>query len=96
MSDLCQDDDDGDAINGAYGELDDFLSILAELYIELDQLMQNDSYLMKFGTDQYKFLVALGADGAPIGKRDEATGSLPRSLFAGSLLPHSPSQSAIF
>lgn len=83
LSDLCQDDDDGDVINGAYRELDDFLPILAELYIELDQLMQNDSYLMKFGTDQYKFLVALGADGAPFGKHDEATAWLVSFINSG-------------
>ena len=46
--------------------------------------MQNDSYLMKFGTDQYKFLVALGADGVPIGQHDEARAWLVSFMVTGS------------
>ena len=80
---MCQDDEDKDVINGAYRELDGFLPILAELYIELDQLLKSDSYLIKFGTGQYKFFVALGADGAPFGKHDEATAWLVSFLNSG-------------
>ena len=79
LSDLCQDDEDKDAINRAYRELDDFLPILAEL----DQLLKSDSYLIEFGTNQYKSLVALGADGAPFGKHDQATAWLISFLKSG-------------
>ena len=76
FSDFCkaQSVDDCDPVNGAYRELDEFLLVLAELYIEIDQLMRNNSYLMNFGFEgKYKFYVAIGADGAPFGKNDEAT-----------------------
>ena len=61
LSELC---DVVEQVNGAYRELDDFLPILAELYIELDKVLGSNSYLMNFGYDYYKFLVAIGADGA--------------------------------
>ena len=70
-------------VNGAYRELDEFLLILAELYIEIDQLMKNNSYLMKFGSEEYTFFVAIGADGAPFGKHDEATAWLLSFLNSG-------------
>ena len=70
LSELCDVDEQ---VNGAYRELDDFLPILAELYIELDKVLGSNSYLMNFGYDYYKFLVTIGADGAPFGKHDEAT-----------------------
>ncbi len=85
FSDFCQaqDIDDCDPVNGAYRELDEFLLILAELYIEIDQSMGNNSYLMKFSCEKYKFLVAIGADGAPFGKHDEATAWLLSFLNSG-------------
>ena len=62
FSDFCkaQSVDNCDPVNGAYRELDEFLLVLAELYIEMDQLMGNNSYLyyiyiytiiMKFGSE---------------------------------------------
>ena len=75
FSDFCQAEgvDNCDPVNNAYRELNEFLLVLAELYIEIDQLMENNSYLMKFGSEEYKFFVAIEADGAPFGKHDEAT-----------------------
>ena len=76
FSDFCkaQNVDHCDPVNGAYRELDELLLVSAELYIEMDRFMGNNSYLIKFGSeDEYKFYVAIGADGAPFGKHDEAT-----------------------
>ena len=86
FSDFCkaQSVDDCDPVNGAYRELDEFLLVLAELHIEMDQLMGNNSYPMKFGSEgEYKFYVAIGADGAPFGKNDEATAWLLSFLNSG-------------
>lgn len=80
LSELCDVDE---KVNGAYRELDDFLPILAELYIEFDKVLGSNSYLMNFGYDYYKFLVAIGADGAPFGKHDEATAWLVSFLNSG-------------
>ena len=70
LSNFCQDVDD--TVNGAYRELDEFLPVLAELYIEIDQLMGDNSYS-----------VAIGADGAPLGKYDETTVWLVSFLNSG-------------
>ena len=86
FSDFCkaQSVDDCDPVNGAYGELDEFLLVLAELYIEVDQLMGNNSYLMKFSSEgEYRFYVAIGADDAPFGKINEATAWLLSFLNSG-------------
>jgi hypothetical protein len=43
LSGLCDIDEQ---VNGAYRELDDFLPVLAELYIELDKVLGSNSYLI--------------------------------------------------
>ena len=85
FSDFCQAEgvDDCDPVNGAYRELDEFLLVLPESCIEIDQLMENNSSLMKFGSEEYKFFVAIGADGAPFGKHDEATAWLLSFINSG-------------
>ena len=86
FSDFCKDQnvDHCDPVNGAYRELDEFLLVLAELYIEMDQFIGNNSYLIKFSSEgEYKFYVAIGADGAPFGKHDEATAWLLSFLNSG-------------
>ena len=80
LSDFCDQDE---IVNGAYRDLEELLTILAELYIEIDELLGDDSYLMKFDYDHYHFIVAIGADGAPFGKHDEATAWLVSFLNSG-------------
>lgn len=74
--------DQDEVVNGAYRDLEELLSILAELYIEINELLRGDSYLMKFGYDHYHFVV-IGADGAPFGKHDEVTAWLVSFLNSG-------------
>ena len=80
LSDFCDQDE---IVNGAYRDLEELLTILAGLYIEIDELLGDDSYLMKFNYDHCHFIVAIGADGAPFGKHDEATARLVSFLNSG-------------
>ena len=43
---------------------------LAAMYVAIDQC---DPFVMHFGSEKYHFRVAVGADGTPFGKDDEAT-----------------------
>ena len=49
-------------------------------------MLGSNSYLMNFGYDHYKFLVSIGADGAPFGKHDEATAWLVFFLNSGDMI----------
>ena len=69
-SDFCHDLDDDDQVSGSYRVLENFLLELADMYVAIDQ---SDPFLMHFGSEKYHFRVAVGADGAPFGKDDEAT-----------------------
>ena len=62
-----------DVVNGAYRELNEFLLKLAEMYIEVDKALGSESFLNHFGKNKYHSRFAIGADGAPFGKDDEAT-----------------------
>lgn len=70
---FCSDMDDSDVVNGAYRELNAFLLELAKMYIEVDKTLGPESFLNHFGIDKYHFRFAIGADGAPFEKDDEAT-----------------------
>ena len=70
---FCSDMDDSDVVNGAYRELNAFLLELAKMYIEVDKALGPESFLNHFGMDKYLFRFAIGVDGAPFGKDDEAT-----------------------
>lgn len=84
LKDFCYDVGiDDEEVNGAYRELDDFLPILADLFITIDQQLGCNSYLLRFGAEHYKFCVAIGADGAPFGKHDEATAWLLSFINSG-------------
>ena len=63
-----------DPISGSYRDLCSYLLVLAELYILIDQALGSESFIRHFGSlPIYHFRIALGADGAPFGKEDEAT-----------------------
>lgn len=80
-------------VNGSYRELGSFLKVLAELYILVDQALGSESFWLHFGSAPYHFRIALGADGAPFGKDDEATAWLVSFLNVGK---HVQSQSDNF
>ena len=71
-----------DQVAGSYRELGNFLVVLAELYIVVDQTLPIP-FLHHFGSTPYHFRIALGADGAPFGKDDEATPWLISFLNVG-------------
>ena len=52
LTDFCYDFGiDHQKVNGACRELDDFLPILADLFIEINQKLGSNSYFLKFGAD---------------------------------------------
>jgi hypothetical protein len=57
--------------------------VLAELYIQVDQALGSESFFLHFGALPYHFGIAIGADGAPFGKDDEATAWLVSFLNVG-------------
>ena len=57
-----------------------FLLELADMYVAIDQ---SDPFLMHFGSEKYHFRVAVGADGTPFGKDDEATAWLISFINVG-------------
>ena len=56
---------------------------LAEMYILVDQKLGSQSFFKHFGSQPYHFKIAIGADGAPFGKEDEATAWLLSFLNVG-------------
>ena len=56
-------------MSGCYRDLESFLIKLA-LYLDIDS--KRPGFLTWFGLGKGSFLVALGADGAPFGKHNEA------------------------
>ncbi|CAH3162405.1 unnamed protein product [Porites lobata] len=51
---------------------------------DVDKALGSESFLNQFGMDKYHFRLAIGADGAPFGKDDEATAWLVSCLNVGS------------
>lgn len=68
--DFCSDLEEDEKVNGVYRELEEYLLELAKMYIHIDQ---EESFLLHFSCEPFHFRVAVGADGAPFGKDDEAT-----------------------
>ena len=61
-------------MEGAFRQLEDFLLELANLYIHVDEVLSKEGspFFHHFNEAPYQFKVAIGADGAPFGKDDEA------------------------
>lgn len=70
-------------VNGSYRDFCSYITTLAELYILVDQALGSESFFQHFGSLPYHFRVAIGADGAPFGKDDEATAWLVSFLNVG-------------
>ena len=62
-------------MEGAFRQLEDFLLELANLYIHVDKVLSKEGspFFHNFNEAPYHFKEAIGADGAPFGKDDEAT-----------------------
>ena len=60
-------------VNGAYRKLEEFVLKLVEMFIVIDQALRSKSFFNHLRSDKYHFKLAIGADGAPFGKDDEAT-----------------------
>lgn len=80
---FCADLEDDMKVDGAYRDLEEFLTELAGMYIEIDQQWGEKSTFMHFGSEPYHFRVAIEADGAPFGKDDEASAWLISFLNVG-------------
>lgn len=78
FSDFCDLPDD--QVNGSYRDLEEMLLELADMYVTIDK---KTPFLLNFGESLWHFRVALGADGAPFGKDDEATSWLLSFLNVG-------------
>lgn len=74
-------DDFHPAVAGCYRDLESFLIKLAGLYLSIDS--KRPGFLTWFGHEKGSFLVAIGADGAPFGKHNEATSWLLSFLNVG-------------
>lgn len=68
---------------GSYRELCSYVLVLAAMYIVVDQKLGSESFFKHFGELPYHFRIAIGADGAPFGKDDEATAWLVSFLNVG-------------
>ena len=73
--DFCSDSEEDEKVHGVNSELQEYLLELAKVYIHIDQ---EGSFLLHF-----HFRVAVGADGAPFGKDDEAMAWLVSFLNIG-------------
>ena len=65
--------DGGQSVNGVYRPLKPFLLLLADLYITIHK---KQPCLHWFNGKTNVFYVAIGADGAPFGKDNTATGNV--------------------
>lgn len=72
-------------VPGSFREFCSYMIVLANLYISVDQALGPDaSFFQHFGSlPFYHFRVAIGADGAPFRKDDEATVWLVSFINAG-------------
>ena len=62
--------DDDNQVSGSYRDLEEMLLELGDMYVSLDK---KTPFLLNFGEPFWQFRVALGAEGASIGKDDEVT-----------------------
>lgn len=73
-----------DPISGSYRDFCSYMLVLAEMYILIDEVLGSKSFVKHFGSlPLYHFRIAIGADGAPFGKDDEATAWLVSFLNSG-------------
>ena len=70
-------------VNGSYRDFCSYIITLAELYILVDQALGAESFFQHFGSLPYHFRLAIGADGAPFGKDDEAAAWLVSFVNVG-------------
>ena len=63
FSELYEDLDESQKVNGGYRELTDILLELADLFISIDETFGEKSHILHFSDDKYHFHVACGADG---------------------------------
>ena len=72
-------------VHGSFRDFCSYMIVLADLYISVDQALgPAASFFQHFGSlPFYHFRVAIGADGAPFGKDDEATAWLVSFINAG-------------
>lgn len=84
-SEFCGNLGDDEQVEGAFRQLEEFLLELANLYIHVDKVLSKDGspFLHHFNEAPYNFKVAIGADGAPFGKDDEATAWLLSFINVG-------------
>ncbi|KAK2564068.1 hypothetical protein P5673_012289 [Acropora cervicornis] len=80
FSDFCNDLDDANQVYGSYRNLEEKLLELGDMYVSLDK---KTPFLLNFGEPFWHFREALGVDGAPFGKDDEATAWLLSFLNVG-------------
>ncbi|XP_031565569.1 uncharacterized protein LOC116300771 [Actinia tenebrosa] len=85
-TELCHDLEEDDKVSGSYRDLESFLIELAKMYVHIDQVLKKESFFMHYGSEPYHFRVAIGADGAPFGKDDEATAWLLSFLNVGEMI----------
>ena len=73
-SEFCGNLGEDEQVEGAFRQLEDFLLELANLYIHVDKVFSKEGSpsFHHFSEAPYHFKVAIGADGAPFGKDDEA------------------------
>ena len=74
-SEFCGNLGEDEQVEGAFRQLEDFLLELANLYIHVDKVLSKEGspFFHNFNEAPYHFKEAIGADGAPFGKDDEAT-----------------------
>lgn len=70
-------------VDGVYRNLETLLLSLAKFYLDTDPFRKADEKLRWFGSEVGHFRVAVGGDGAPFGKWDEATSWLVSFLNVG-------------
>lgn len=80
FSDFCEYLDDDNQVYGSSRDLEEMLLELGDMYVSLDK---KTPFLLNFGEPLCHFRNALGADGAPFGKDDEATAWLLSFLDVG-------------
>lgn len=84
-SEFCENLGEDEQVEGAFRQLEEFLLELANLYIHVDKVLSKEGspFLHHFNEAPYNFKVAIGADGAPFGKDDEATAWLLSFINVG-------------
>ena len=80
---LCHDLPVDQQVDGVYRNLQNFLLMLCKFYFETDEYRKDNDKLTWFGEREGTFKVAIGGDGAPFGKWDQAMSWLISFLNVG-------------